>query len=71
MKISCIGCGRREFDINPAEVELAKIVTFVCPECGEYTAVSQRKGGGIIVAVDEHGKGKPPTGKESHSKPAN
>jgi hypothetical protein len=69
MTISCLSCGKREFHINPADVETAKVITFVCPECGEYTAVSERKGGGIIVAVDDHSKGESPSEEKSRANP--
>lgn len=56
MQISCIGCNKHIFEVDVQALDHAKVMTFVCPECGEYTAVSERVGGGVIVAVDKHSK---------------
>ena len=56
MNIKCMGCGQREFVVDVPSVEIAKVITFICPDCGEYTAVQDRTGGGVIVAIDKHSK---------------
>ena len=56
MKISCMNCQRYEFevDISVAEIDLAKVVTLTCPNCGKSTALQERAGGGIEIALDKH-----------------
>ena len=56
MKINCLGCGKKQFELDPPDVETLKIITFICSECGEHTSIGERQGGGIVVAVDMHGK---------------
>ena len=57
MEITCIKCNQATFSVNPADLEHLKVITFVCPSCGEYTAVQERPGGGVVVGIDEHSKG--------------
>lgn len=52
MQIKCLGCGQREFSVDVPSVESAKVITFICPDCGECTAVEERPGGGVVVTVD-------------------
>ncbi len=54
VRVTCIGCNRREFEVLVVDVENAKIITFMCPECGEYTAVSERPGGGVMIGRDAY-----------------
>ena len=56
LAIRCVSCGRGEFAISTLgiENELIPIATFLCPHCGDYTAVSKRDGGGVLVSRDEH-----------------
>lgn len=56
MNVKCMGCGQKEFIVDVPSVELAKVISFVCPDCGENTAVQERPGGGIIVAIDKNTK---------------
>lgn len=56
LEILCLGCGGRAFHITATGLQQIKTVTFVCPDCGEYTAVTERKGGGVLVAVDRYAK---------------
>ena len=53
MTISCIGCTRKEFIVNPADIDEIGIVSFVCPSCGVTTAVHRRDGGGYVVGQDQ------------------
>jgi hypothetical protein len=61
MRIKCASCRRTDFDvdINVAELQAIKVVSLLCPACGESTAVQQRPGGGIEIDLDMHlGKGR-------------
>ena len=56
MKISCMNCQKYEFevDISSAEINSAKVVSLTCPVCGKSTAMQERAGGGIEIALDKH-----------------
>lgn len=54
MKVSCIGCGNRNWEIDVNDLTHVKVITFVCPECNEFTAVAERSGGGVLIAKDQH-----------------
>lgn len=56
MNVKCMGCGQKEFVVDAPSVEIVKVISFICPECGEYTSVQERPGGGIVVAIDKHSK---------------
>ena len=53
---NCVVCNQSEFTISSHSVENEEVcvVTFICPKCGEYTGVSKREGGGIIIAQDKY-----------------
>jgi len=56
---NCVSCGNRTFTVDVASIgmhEATPIATFVCPDCGEYNAVQERPGGGLMVAVDTSAK---------------
>jgi len=53
---SCIKCGKSLFTFDLASITngLTPVATFVCPECGHYTAIQKRDGGGVLIATDLH-----------------
>lgn len=56
MTITCMGCGERNFTVNPADVEQIGIITFICEMCGKTTGVQRHDGGGICVSIEDRTK---------------
>jgi len=56
MKITCMSCKGFEFEVEVSEMDFqrAPAVALTCPQCGKSTAIQQRPGGGIEVALDKH-----------------
>lgn len=56
MKIACLSCRRFEFEVELNEMDFrrAPVIALTCPACGKSTAVQQRSGGGIEIALDKH-----------------
>ena len=56
MKISCINCQSHEFniEISAMDFRLAPVISLTCPACGKSTALQERPGGGIEIALDKH-----------------
>jgi hypothetical protein len=57
LTFSCVTCNQTQFSVSAYNIENGEvpIVTFGCPRCGAYTAVTKRAGGGILIAPDKHG----------------
>jgi predicted RNA-binding Zn-ribbon protein involved in translation (DUF1610 family) len=56
---SCVSCGNATFTLDASSIGIGAatpVATFVCPQCGEYNAVQERAGGGLVVAADQHAK---------------
>ena len=57
MKIKCLSCQQFEFDIDVSENDVtlnAAVISLNCPTCGQNTAIWERPGGGIQIALDRH-----------------
>lgn len=56
MKISCLNCNRADFqfELLGGEIENICVIAITCPNCGKSTAIQQRPGGGIEIALDKH-----------------
>jgi hypothetical protein len=54
MTIKCMACGQAEFQVLQSDVEQICVISFCCPACGKFTGVSERVGGGVVVALDVH-----------------
>ena len=56
LTFACVACNQAQFTLSSESIENqdVPIVTFLCPKCGEHTAVSRREGGGILIQRDEH-----------------
>ena len=56
MRFACLSCSRFEFDVqlNDEDFKRAPVVALTCPACGRWTAIQQRPGGGIEIALDKH-----------------
>jgi len=55
MKIKCLSCQQFEFDIDVTENDVtlnAVVISLNCPTCGQNTAIEERPGGGIQIALD-------------------
>lgn len=56
MKITCMSCRSFafEFEVSELDFDRAPVIALTCPQCNKSTAIAQRPGGGIEVAVDKH-----------------
>lgn len=53
MKVSCLGCAEFTFEIelDPATFRYAPVFSLTCPKCASSTALQQRVGGGVEIAL--------------------
>jgi hypothetical protein len=56
LTFACVTCNQTQFSVSAHNIENDEvpIVTFGCPKCGAYTAVTKRPGGGILIGPDRH-----------------
>jgi hypothetical protein len=56
MTFACLACNNHLFTIDSVSVvnQQVPVITFACPVCRTYNAVSHRPGGGLVVSVDIH-----------------
>ena len=56
MRITCMQCGKRRFEVKPADVENVGSISFVCSSCGKTTAVEMNDCGGVTVGLVDRSK---------------